>query len=92
MSATFVRRTIVARENSMSDDSDKETKKLLGETLNLSMQTSIILSRLLQGLEASNFLKISHGKELEDLISTWRSNVTNLQERIKSQRKGKENA
>ena len=45
----------------MSDDAEKEIHLLLGETLNLSMQTSIILSRLLQGLEASNFLKISHG-------------------------------
>ena len=67
----------------MSDDAEKEIHLLLGETLNLSMQTSIILSRLLQGLEASNFLKISHGKDLEDLIATWRSNVTELQERYK---------
>lgn len=67
----------------MSDDAEKEIHLLLGETLNLSMQTSIILSRLLQGLEASNFLKISHGKDLEDLIATWRSNVTDLQERYK---------
>ena len=73
----------------MSDDSDNEYARLLGETLNLSLQTAIILSRLLHGLEASNFLKISHGKDLEDLISTWRSNVTNLQERIKSQRQVK---
>ena len=68
----------------MSDDAEKEIHLLLGETLNLSMQTSIILSRLLQGLEASNFLKISHGKDLEDLIATWRSNVTNIQERYKN--------
>ena len=76
----------------MSGDSENERNRLIGETLNLSLQTSIILSRLLHGLEASNFLKISHGKELEDLISTWRANVTSLQERIKSQKKGKESA
>lgn len=70
----------------MSDDSDNESARLLGETLNLSLQTAITLSRLLHGLEASNFPKILHGKDLEDLISHWRSNVTSLQERIKSQR------
>ena len=73
----------------MSDDAEKEIHMLLGETLNLSMQTSIILSRLLQGLEASNFLKISHGKDLEDLIATWRSNVTNIQERYKNMKENK---
>lgn len=73
----------------MSDDAEKEIHLLLGETLNLSMQTSIILSRLLQGLEASNFLKISHGKDLEDLIATWRSNVTNIQERYKNMKENK---
>ncbi len=70
----------------MSEDEENEMRQLLGETLNISMQTSIILSRLLQGLEASNFLKISHGKDLEDLIASWRSNVTNIQERYKKQR------
>ncbi len=67
----------------MTDETEKEILKVLEETLNVSLQTAVVLSRVVDGLESNKDFKVKYGDDLKKLIKSWREYVTSVQDQYR---------